>query len=559
MTKIDLKILALVLVLATILGACSAEGEPGHGSEPTPDTPPGTFTIFTRADNASTPVSGVSSGWSEYETVYGPEDGTHDNELIQDWVVFFIKTSDSTTSGTGGDALAGSGTVGYVATSGDATSKAGDDFSFTLPKDSPLNGTYTIVAFANTSAIKTTVGDTEKSGKDAIIPLMGISGATDYAGCVGKTVDLTDLRAASVNLPASTVVAGETETVGRVTVPFSGFRENVVIVNNESQTTYTDKGGSSHFVGSHSMKNCIEVIRMYAKVEIKLLNSTDGPLALEEVDFGIVNKGAVSLLPDYDILGTGDEHDGQRPSIISEDSETLTLKPATAMTIGTGNEDKKATVIFYVRESDAGVTHPATGRFMLTMKFRRSNGTTLETHYSPTDALQWINRNDHIIIPVKITDVTVDWEVLFYPPIGGYPAVVESKDPFNYWCTFGTQGEFEISPVITGSSGQPLTARYVADKTDTSTDWPTSGYYPCYSLCLDEIKEYKVITDGAPRTDGISIFTKKPAIVASTGEILGELSTNKGIAIVPITIYVKMTKDTDPVERHRNIYILRAA
>lgn len=349
------------------------------------------------------------------------------------------------------------------------------------------------------------------------------------------------------------MVAGETETVGRITVPFSGFRENVVIVNNESQTTYTDKGGSSHFVGSHSMKNCIEVIRMYAKVEIKLLNSTDGPLSLEEVDFGIVNKGAVSLLPDYDILGTGDEHDGQRPSIISEDSETLTLKPATAMTIGTGNEDKKATVIFYVRESDAGVTHPATGRFMLTMKFRRSNGTTLETHYSPTDALQWINRNDHIIIPVKITDVTVDWEVLFYPPIGGYPAVVESKDPFNYWCTFGTQGEFEISPVITGSSGQPLTARYVEPDAEGKL---SSDYYPCYYLKIGTITESNVTGSYTPAG---SIFTKKPAIVASTGEILGELNSNVGTAIVPITIYVKMTKDTDPVERHRNIYILRAA
>lgn len=111
--------------------------------------------------------------------------------------------------------------------------------------------------------------------------------------------------------------------------------------------------------------------------------------------------------------------------------------------------------IFYVR-SLAKVTHPASERFMITVKFKRGdNAKEEELHFSPTDQLEWINRNDHIIIPISITDVTVDWEVLFYPPIGGYPAEIDNKDEFNYYCEFGTQGEFIIVPTIIGSDGNP--------------------------------------------------------------------------------------------------------
>lgn len=78
-----------------------------------------------------------------------------------------------------------------------------------------------------------------------------------------------------------------------------------------------------------------------------------------------------------------------------------------------------------------------------------------------------------------------------------------------------------------------------------------------------DIKEFDL--SGAVKTGTIgadskptptSIFTKLPTVNTTTGEILGELNSNTGRAIVPVTLKIK-TSAANYDERTRNIYILR--
>lgn len=278
-------------------------------------------------------------------------------------------------------------------------------------------------------------------------------------------------------------------------IPMSGFREGV----NVSEGSVYD----------------IEVVRMVAKVELQIKNNSKKGLTLTDISFGSLNQGAIPLMPVYDELA-------KRPSWL-----TGTGTPETVSFTGLNQALAVSDMyrhVFYVRESVAETVHP-TGRYFVTLRFQRDDGAIAEEHYAVTDELQWIQRNDHIIIPISITDLSVDWEVQFYPPIGGYPAVAKRVDGDDHFFTFGTQGKFVIRPMVRLADGSLLPPS-AFDFTITSTEGDAA------------------------------IFTKSPSKDSVTGEILGELSTSTGTAILNCTLTV--TINGEKQTRVRKIYIIRA-
>ena len=141
---------------------------------------------------------------------------------------------------------------------------------------------------------------------------------------------------------------------------------------------------------------------------------------------------------------------------------------------------------------------------MLTVE--TSAGDTSSRRHSLAYELTYINRNDWIRIPVILTDWIIEMDVRFYPPIGGYPAVVVDQNNDEFYATFGTQGRFSVTPR--------------ARKNDTAP--------------------YEAVTVTAIETTGDDIFTTggKPAIDPVTGEITGEMSSATGNAIVTLTFRV---------------------
>lgn len=380
------------------------------------------------------------------------QDVTRDTELINSWWIVFVKDD-------------------KVVKILDRTSTGPVEQEYFNVKLEP--GTYDAIAYAN-------------------ITREELTQKTSLTYAIGSGASLSQAKS------KSWVLANNSITPGKDLIPMTGYLSGIVISDSEVSETHS-----------------IEVVRMAAKIEVQVTNASQKPLTLNAITLGVLNKGSISLMPDYDKLGKQpDILEDSRKSVESVNIDHL------EQNIAIGSTGKN---IFYVRESDASITHP-TGRFYITLKFTRADGAEAEQHYAVTDELQWIQRNDHIVIPVTITDLVLDWNVIFYPPIGGYPAVAKRTEGDDNFFTFGTQGKFAIRPVVRLEDGTTLPAANY-DFTITSTEGKTE------------------------------IFTKRPSKDPLTGEIVGELNDQEGTAVLTCTITV--TIDNETQTRVRKIYIIR--
>lgn len=273
--------------------------------------------------------------------------------------------------------------------------------------------------------------------------------------------------------------------------------------------------------GAVTEKFSIEVVRMLAKVEFSFGNKSGKKISVKSISFAPLNAGDVVMMPDYSTLAFPDA-EGSKPTL-GVDTESITYALEN-FTIAAGTDNGGRTH-FYVKEAVAD-SHP-TGHFNFSLKIERE-GKVEEQLYALTDHLAFINRNDYILIPVDFREYSFEPEVRFYPPIGGYPPVIIENRMDEYYITFGTQGYFEITTHVYDNSS------------DGKIALPRSKYN---------------VTVSVSEPDGTSIFTKKPSLDSTTGEIIGELSSSVGTAKVQIE--VKVTESGNSVTFTRNIYIIR--
>ena len=361
-------------------------------------------------------------------------------------------------------------------------------------------GTYNFYAFANIT--------------DAQIANLEVPGDPETTNTIQsffklKQADITD------NFTSSPTF----ETLGKVVwknlengftgqIPMTGFLQGVTVTGKVEESF------------------SIEVVRMLAKMEFQFSAPNPKavvPVTIKEVTVHGLSQGNVPFMPNYDILGKS------APTILTgvaaEDFSfnNLSISPVLGDNKGISTGTK------YLRESVA--SHPSGGYLISVTMDRGPVGESGEKaeeirQYAIADELCYINRNDHIVIPIQITDWILNIDVHFYPPIGGYPAVITEQKNEEYHITFGTQGTFEITASVRNAApGSPLLS-----------------------------KDSYNITVGTPSGD--NIFTKVPGTDEKTGEIIGEVSTAEGIAKVPLTIQIK--KDGGSYEAtSRNLYIIR--
>lgn len=529
--------LIISVLFSTLFAACGAESDGPDTPSPTPGGTPGSFTISTRAIPSAYTVEG-----------YGEVDETHDSELINNCFVIFVKkASPEATTGTVMEIIENPDRFNDSEPKNETDDE--DKHTFT-PTELKGSGIYDIFAFANVSR-------------------EDVQNAINLTFEKGKTVNLSAVKNTEY------AMANNSPVVGKGLVPMSGYRENVEITDNsETSAGWKDKNGNYR-------KNHIEVIRMLAKIEIKIKNVGSSSMNLSGISFAYLNKGTIKTLPDYANLGKTLNKD-----YLTEGSkagkEAVKIEDTTPFVIekqeGTGT-DKVKSIVFYVRESLAELTDPSK-RFMLSLIFDRKDkdgnpvyvkddkGEVVKddndqpviaqnTITVPVDAtnvsnaervengpLTYIQRNDHVVIPVKVDDVMVNWQVLFYPPIGGYPAVLSNDDGFIFRAIFGTQGVFSIYPEIVDLNGDPIPgATYKV--VDASGKEITSNL---------TVKDEKVSVKHE-ESEQSSIFRKKPTV--SNGEIIGEINKNEGEAIIPVTLEIKIPGKGEPVKRSRNLYIVR--
>ncbi|MGM9840943.1 MAG: hypothetical protein ACI31D_01930 [Candidatus Limisoma sp.] len=327
-------------------------------------------------------------------------------------------------------------------------------------------GTYTVYAFANT--------------EDWFNDLYGISSLA-----VGGTLP--------TGFDSMEYGAGAGWTIG-LKLPMTG-KKNVTITNRVNEPFN------------------IEVVRLYAKLQYEVTNKSTKSVTLNNIDISPMAMGPIPMFPDYSNLG-----DVPSTSLDGTTYTTVKLDHNQAITA-------EATKLYgYVREGFA-TSHP-TNRYVIKVSIKR-DGKAEELLYALTHELTYINRNDWINIPITITDYNLSIDVNFYPPIGGYPAVIKEVKNEEYYIKFGTEGRFTITPHMYDAAydGEILTNNQISAKIKSISD-----------------------------PDGI--FATNPAFDATTNEIIGDLNSNQGTAVVTLTFTIKQT-DMVEFTYERMLFIIR--
>ena len=344
-------------------------------------------------------------------------------------------------------------------------------------------GTYTLYAFANIS----------KSDLNTKTGLTFTEGAACPADIDSKTFALTN------------GYTGE--------IPMTG-KQSVAVTGRANQTF------------------SIEVVRMLAKMEMQYSNKSTKALSINSLSIKQVQKTPVSLLPNYTWLDDGWPFANLSTATTYPRSYNGSPLPVISLDAKGGSKTNESD-IFYMMESQADYAAPSQS-YLMTLNVTR-NGATDNLYFTlDKTKIQTIYRNDYVIVPLTITDFIVGLDAHFYPPIGGYPAVItEDKDKDEFYVTFKTQGDFEIMPTVYNASTR------------------TNVYYPKW--------DYSSTTVTVSDPDNIfesSRGGKLPTIDTTTGELLGKLSINEGTAVIDVEIKVEVSSGVWQVYPRR-IYIIR--
>ena len=279
----------------------------------------------------------------------------------------------------------------------------------------------------------------------------------------------------------------------------------------------------------------IEVVRMAAKMEFQLENSSDEAITVNSISIDPATTSAISLFPKGE-SGISYSHLGNSaytplPGATSA-KQVFTLSSADKIAAG-----DKASKSIYLQESLS--QRENNGAFTIGVNGTHENGIKDFQQYNITrDILSYINRNDWIVIPMNLSRYDIDVDAVFYPPIGGYPAALSSTDPDGSQIfTFSSEGDFAI----------------VAHVTDKKEGRHLAPVY--YQIALSDL------------SDPNSIFSISPSVVSGNSasmpqEITGTLASSKGKASMKLTVriydkpyYETGAKITNTYDR--TIYIIR--
>lgn len=324
-----------------------------------------------------------------------PTDPESDNEKILSWFLVFVNKE------------------GKVEKILDREAKGAveqETFSCVLP-----SGTYKVFAFANMDAAM-------------------LESATGFKFNEGENVDVSKLQTAAWNDKNGSSLNLNLWSEENP-IPMTGYRE--VTVKNTIEERFS-----------------IEVVRMVSKIEFKFTNPDQNDVTITEIRLDPITSSPVSLFP-TGATGISYAHLGNGAFTPLANAEYARLSYPTNLTVKGDNGNGAAK--FYCKESISSRENE--NSFTVGLQLQYADGGQTYLQYNLTrDIKDYINRNDRIVIPVTLSAYDVTAEAIFYPPIGGYPAMMKGEDAEGSQIfTFGTQGDFVITPkVIDRSTGRLL-------------------------------------------------------------------------------------------------------
>lgn len=226
-------------------------------------------------------------------------------------------------------------------------------------------------------------------------------------------------------------------------------------------------------IGKDTKTVNLEVIRMVAKVVLQLTNNTDHDITFKGLTLSDVTPNVEDNLM---LLPGKDETDEQGIVHVSDANLATTQKQTVAyasMALGTGHDyvvkrlGRAVTYIcFYINESKATDEN----------KYHILQLQTIDSDHSSTvinrrlAMLNWskICRNDYRVIPIKLDDYSIEWDVQSFTPIGVLPQIEDDGE--NLTITMGYYGEFHIIPTV-----RQLSTGYYSAVQSGSFKWVTGS------------------------------------------------------------------------------------
>lgn len=302
-----------------------------------------------------------------------------------------------------------------------------------------------------------------------------------------------------------------------------------------------------HEITSNTKEVGLEVIRMVAKLQLNITNSTNDDITLKAVTLSDITpsdeQGNLKLFPGPDTDGSDDAdgEDGEddvddaeihvsRPNIATTKKEVVTYQALTGdKGYVVSARGGKQTLCLYVNESEA----TAENKYLVLQLLTSSNGSTSSGSTSSNGSisgkqtsrryamLDWkqICRNDFRAIPINLEDYGIQWEVESFSPTGVLPDVEEHDDSLTV--SFGYYGEFHIKPTIKKlSTGEPVSV-------SPSSSWDYWKYESWTPIVF------------TPSGDaGTNIFDTNPRWIPASHTIEGVMGNRSGTAIYKLSLKV---------------------
>lgn len=192
-------------------------------------------------------------------------------------------------------------------------------------------------------------------------------------------------------------------------------------------------------------KKKLWVVRMLAKVTLRFKNPSTTDLVINDITISDITKNSkdnadadnIMLLPKH-----SDADNDQvtcSPNLVGQAAtDNYTYKLSPAVTIPAGTTDYKE-ISFYVNESAAGNTSKY---FIINL-----NTSAGVKRYALFQDWTTIARNDHHILPIKLDDYKLTFDVQAFTAIGLYPSITDNGTTLSYTCYYPEE-EFHIQPKV---------------------------------------------------------------------------------------------------------------
>lgn len=256
------------------------------------------------------------------------------------------------------------------------------------------------------------------------------------------------------------------------------------------------------------------VVRMLAKVTLQFKNPSATDLIINDITISDITKNSkdnadadnIMLLPKHSDASSGADNDevACTPNLVGQaatDSYTYTLSSPKTIAANTSDYTEENEVSFYVNESKAGNTSKY---FIINLK--TSAGVK---RYALFQDWTTIARNDHHILPIKLDDYKLKFDVQSFTAIGLYPSITDNGTTLSYTCYYPEE-EFHIQPKVVKG-----------DDTDVS------GTIDYTKVKWELIQEDDMADAAATTANAQKVFKVLPSWKSTTGYFEGTFNDDK--------------------------------